>query len=221
MHSAIEAFVRRRAKGLGISFVELCKRAGISRQTLYELGQVPRRLPSLTTVVALADVLEVHPMRLLQLIFDEVPMRPRMRESDLADRSAFLRDVTIPDGQIVGSGERFCKIWELQNVGRVNWVGRTLVCQDDEVVVYSRARGELSLAPAMIADQSTVPVPDTPAGETVQVRVWFTAPKVPGAVVSYWKMAYPDGSLCFPDSQGVWVRVRVITPGRVANNVGY
>jgi len=211
MHNAIELFVRQRARELGLSLSEVCRRASISRQTLYELAQVPQRLPGLTTVVTLAEVLEVHPLRLLQMIFDDVPVRTRLRESDQSDRSAFMRDVTLPDGEPMVLGQRFCKTWELQNVGRVVWEGRHLRCQDDEVVIYARNGERLNIAPSLLPDERRVPIPRTLPGETVQISAWFTAPDVPGSVLSYWKMVYADDTLCFPDNQGVWVKLRIVT----------
>lgn len=218
MHSNIETFVRHRASKLGLSLAEVCRRTGISRQTLYDLGQVPNRLPALTTVVALAGVLEVHPMRLLQLMFDEVPMKRQVREGDAADRSAFVGDVTLPDGAPVLAGSRFLKTWELQNVGTVPWRDRFLVCLDEEVVVYTRDGESLRVASGLAPDCARVPVPETPPGEKTCLDVWFTAPDTPGTVLSYWKMAYADGSLCFPDSRGLWAKLRVITPAKAAQN---
>lgn len=220
MKNSIELFVRQRARELGVSLSEVCRRAGISRQTLYELAQVPQRLPALTTVVILADVLEVHPLRLLQMIFDDVPVRTRLRESDQIDRSAFMRDVTLPDGDAIELGQRFCKTWELQNVGKVVWEGRQLVCMDDEVMIFTRNGERLDVASPLSPDVRRVSIPRTLPGETVQISVWFTAPNIPGSVLSYWKMVHDDGTPCFPDSQGVWVKLRVITPSTGASNTG-
>lgn len=42
------------------------------------------------------------------------------------DSSEFIRDVTIPDGSILNSGEKFTKIWEIRNTGNVAWQNRYL-----------------------------------------------------------------------------------------------
>lgn len=42
------------------------------------------------------------------------------------DRSRFVRDVTIPDGTKLYVGEKFTKIWEIQNVGTCVWENRHL-----------------------------------------------------------------------------------------------
>ena len=126
MPETVESYMRARANELNFSLAEVCRRAGISRQTLYSLSQVPQKLPSLQTVVSLADVLQVHPMRLLQLIFDDLPVAQRLKQRQKrGDRSAFVQE-TIPDGTLVLFGEQFSKTWELQNVGRIAWEGRYL-----------------------------------------------------------------------------------------------
>jgi hypothetical protein len=42
------------------------------------------------------------------------------------DESKFVADVTFPGGEIVKAGERFKKVWEIQNAGMVTWEGRFL-----------------------------------------------------------------------------------------------
>jgi hypothetical protein len=54
-------------------------------------------------------------------------------------------------------------------------------------------------------------VPTTAPGATLQLSMDFTAPQQPGTVLSYWKSVFADGALCFPDSAGLWVKVRVST----------
>jgi DNA-binding Xre family transcriptional regulator len=212
----LDSYVRNRARELGISLAELSRRAGMSRQTVHALGKANAKMPNLGTVVTLAGVLEVHPMRLLHLMFDASPMPPRVRSSNAADRSAFVRDVSHADGELVLPGERFTKTWELQNVGTVPWEGRFLDCQDEDLLVYQRSGATLHLAANLMPTHSRVPVPTTPPGEKVEISVQFTAPATPGTVLSYWKMVFADGSFCFPPARGVWVKVRISTLARAA-----
>lgn len=211
-----DTYVRGRSKDLGLSLAELCRRAGMSRQTLYSLGEAGAKLPNLNTVVALAGVLEVHPMRLLHLLFDAAPVHPRARSANRGDRSGFVRDVTYADGELVLPGDRFTKTWELQNVGTVPWEGRFLDCQDEELLVYQRTGEVLHLAGNLMPTTTRVAVPDTAPGEKAQISMRFTAPGTPGTVLSYWKMAFTDGSFCFPPARGVWVKVRVSNLARAA-----
>lgn len=210
----VALYIRQRAQNLGLSLVELCRRAGISRQSLYllEQGGGPARLPSLKLVVSLANALRVHPLKLLQLVLDASPAAIKVKDAPTVDRSAFVADVTLPDGVWVAPGQRVLKVWALQNAGRVAWEGRQLLCQDEEVVVYARSGQELLLAPPLMPDSPCISVPFTAPGETVELQMWFTAPDAPATVLSYWKMAFADGTPCFPDNRGVWVRLTVVEP---------
>ncbi len=217
MHETLDIWMRQRARELGLNMSALCQQSGMGRQTLYDLARIPEKLPSMQTVVALADVLQVHPLRILHLVFDAVPIKPAVkRAQQQGDRSAFVRDVSAPDGALVLPGQRFTKTWELQNAGSVPWEGRFLQCMDEEVVVATRTGETLHLAHNLVPDQQRIPVPTTAPGATVQLSVDFTAPREPGTVLSYWKSVFPDGTLCFADSVGVWVKVRVSTLTRGA-----
>lgn len=218
MGRMLEAFVRRRCDELEMSLAELCRSAGVSRQTLYDCWAVDR-YPSTQTLVALSWRLRVHPLRLLELVFWQTPLPPDSTGYRPGDRSAFVSDPTHPDGEWVMAGERFTKVWRLQNAGRVPWEGRSLSCQDEDVVVYSRREAEpLKLAPPLTPEATCVPVPDTPPGETVDIAATFLAPDAPGTVLSYWKMTDADGRICFPEARGVWVRVTVIAPTMAAGS---
>jgi transcriptional regulator with XRE-family HTH domain len=211
MKESLDSYIRNRTNELGISLTELCRRAKISRQTLYTLHQVPDKLPALQTVVSLADVLQVHPLRLLQLIFDELPAKQQVKQKRLrGDNSAFVQE-TIPDGTMVLYGERFTKTWELQNVGRVAWEGRYLQCMDEDIVVYTRTGETLKITENLQPHAMRIPVPTTAPGAVAKLTVQFVAPTSPGTFLSYWKSVYEDGTLCFPKAQGLSVKVRVST----------
>lgn len=214
----LEIFIRKRCDELGMSLAEMCRSAGISRQTLYDCWAVDR-YPSTQTMVALSWTLKVHPLCLQELVFSNVLLPEDATGYRPGDRSAFVSDPTHPDGDWVIAGERFTKVWRLQNVGRVPWEGRSLSCQDEEVVVYSRREANpLRLAPPLIPEATRVPVPDTPPGETVDIAATFLAPDAPGTVLSYWKMTDADGKICFPEARGVWVRLTVIAPTMAAGS---
>ena len=206
----LDGYIRKRCATLGLSMSDLSRLTGLSRQTLHSLAQVPHKMPTLPTLICLADTLKVHPLRLVHLVFDEgglpAQMQGRQRRND---NSVFVADVTFADGALVMPNQRFTKTWELQNVGKVPWQGRHLQCMDEEVLVYTRSGEVLRLAHNLRPALTCVPVPNTMPGELVQVSVDFTAPEPPGTVLSYWKSTFADGSLCFPKSRGLWVKVRV------------
>lgn len=211
MKESLKSYIQSRANEQGLSLSEVCRRANISRQTLYSLNQVPYKLPALQTLVSLASVLAVHPLRLLQLVFDGLPMTQHVKQRNKrGDQSAFVQE-TIPDGTLVLYRERFTKTWELQNVGRVPWENRYLQCVDEEIVVYTRTGEALKIAENLIPTVKRIPVPYTASGATVKLSVEFTAPAMPGTCISYWKSVFEDGSLCFPKAQGLSVKVRVNT----------
>ncbi len=192
-----------------MNLTEVCHKAGISRETLYKLALVPQRLPTLETLVSLSDALQVHPVRLLQLIFDELPISHQASKKPIrGDNSVFVTE-TIPDGTLMLAGQKFTKTWEMMNVGNMPWENRYMQCMDEEIVTYSRSGAELFTLQNLIPATTRVPVPYTAPKEHVTVRVEFTAPKKPGVYFSYWKSVFEDGSVCFPNAQGLSVTVRV------------
>lgn len=217
--NSLGLFLRRRASELGLSQVELAKRAGKSRATLYSLGQIGGRLPELETLIDIALALDVHPLRLIHLVFDDYPLPVRQERShaERGDKSVFRADVTIPDGSVVLTGSRFTKIWEVQNVGTVTWEDRVLRCMDDEISVFSRSGEVLNITPPLRPDVQSIAVPQTPPGGIARLSINFTAPELPCSCVSYWKSFFLDGTACMPDAAGLWVRVRVISMGATAD----
>ncbi|WP_218149400.1 NBR1-Ig-like domain-containing protein [Marinospirillum celere] len=211
----LETYIRQRARNLNISLSQLCREAGISRQTLYEAWSLSGKYPSLNTLVNIAYTLKVHPLRLLQLLFGDQEL-PETIKSIPGDRSAFVGDITYPDGEYVMPGETFTKVWAIQNIGEVAWEGRSLICQDDELIVFSNAGDELCLAQQLIPTEAIIPIPYTPPGQTIEIAAEFTAPDSPGTVMSYWKMVNSEGNFCYSKSKGLWVKVTIITPTRSA-----
>lgn len=213
----LDGYIRQRCRALELTATELCARAGISRQTLHGLGRAPQRLPALTTVVAVAAVLKVHPLSLLQFMFGDPAQLPTSAATPPADGCALVRDVTVPDGELVMAGQQFVKTWELQNVGHTTWVDRYLACMDEEITVLSRRGAETTIAAPLRPHAPRIAIPPTEPGETVQLSMHFTAPRLPGTVMSYWKACFADGTLCFPQAVGVWVKIQVasvyISPG--------
>ncbi len=219
MPESLDSYIRNRANALGLKLTEMCKLAKISRQSFYALNEMPEKLPDLKTIIRLADVLQVHPLRLLHLVFDKVPINKAAKRPMRGDESAFIADVTYPDGTLVLPKQTFTKVWELQNVGKVAWENRFLQCMDDEIVVTTRTGEVLELGENLRPHSTKVPVPFTAAGDTVKISVRFTATKQPMTVLSYWKLVFEDGSLCFPTGVGVWCKVRVTTLVTSASDV--
>jgi len=206
----------RRARELGLSKTDLCKRAGISRETLYrllrnDLGQI-----SFETLLGLSSALQVAPLHLARLAYHEIGTAPPtlLPTAHAGDHVSFVRDVTYSDNDVVPAGQEFVKTWEIHNTGRVRWRGRAYRCQDDDLVLARRAP-DGTLTPVVDANLTPlvreVECPDTPPGAVIQISVKFRAPLLPCMAMSLWKMVDSDGALCFPQFSGLWCKVRVMS----------
>lgn len=112
------------------------------------------------------------------------------------DDSAFVADITVPNGNMEVTGTRFIKTWEIENTGLKVWEGRFL-------------REENAGASDLVPDTSMIPIPLTFPGERVRLSVTFTAPELPATCISCWKMVDRNGTYCFPHKAGLNCRVKV------------
>lgn len=214
-HHEFSEYVRQRADALGLTMSELSRQTGISRQGLYNLLDGTTGQGKISTLIALAKVLQVHPMILFRYLLNQMTL-PKFSTTSAKyqfDASGFVRDVTIPDNATVTTGQVFIKTWEIQNIGHVHWLGRKLICVDreadipvivDHIALPEHQRG---LVPA----QRVIEIPETPPGHSVVLNVEFTAPSYPCSVMSYWKMTDKDGDICFPETEGLSCMVRVVS----------
>lgn len=116
------------------------------------------------------------------------------------DASRFIRDVTIPDDTVVEPGEKFLKVWEIQNVGTVKWHDRYLQRTDEH-----QGRTDCRTP-------RRIPIKDTLPNETVKIRVRATAPSTASADCKVdWKMVDDAGHRLFPSSRPVFFLVHVRT----------
>lgn len=114
------------------------------------------------------------------------------------DRSAFVGDVTIPDGTVVKTGQQFIKTWEFANAGSAPWHGRFL------------ARATLPADNGTCSTPGKVPIPDTKPGAHVRVSVHVTAPASPGSCWVGWKMVDGGGRQLLPGARPVYFVVNVV-----------
>jgi hypothetical protein len=97
------------------------------------------------------------------------------------DWVAFIKDVTIPDGTQLSTGEVFTKIWRLQNRGTCTWT-------PDYMLVYTSGD--------QMGSTTAVRLPGYVApGQTVDVSVTLTAPASAGEHIGYWMLRNPSGAL--------------------------
>lgn len=119
----------------------------------------------------------------------------------ICNAAAFVRDVTIADGAVLGAGEGFTKTWRLMNVGTCSWTS------DYSLVFVS---GDRMQAPASEGLAGTVN-----PGRTVDVSVELTAPNRNGSYQGYWKLRSGSGVLFGIGGQGqdpFWVKISVLGP---------
>lgn len=122
------------------------------------------------------------------------------REDPCTDKALFMEDVTIPDGSILFSGQEFTKTWRLRNIGSCSWdEGYTLVLVEGE---------------AMNALESIPILSVVNPGDDIELSVTMTAPAIPGAYESAWKLQNQNAILfgIGPGSnQAFWVKINVET----------
>ncbi|MDD2335816.1 MAG: NBR1-Ig-like domain-containing protein [Geobacteraceae bacterium] len=208
-------YIRQRANVLGITLTEVAKRAHLSRQAVYKVLDQQVTEVKLVTFIKLANALRVHPLDLIWKIFNrrEFPAPVAEGNKHAQDHTGFVRDVTFPDNSTVLVNQEFEKTWEIQNLGRVEWVNRTLKCMDDELYIVKRGSDELirlseqNLVPVV----SEVPIPQTPPKGIASISVRFKAPPFPCTTISYWKMFDEHGDPCFPSMIGLWCKINVIS----------
>ncbi|MBN2003253.1 MAG: hypothetical protein JXA21_07850 [Anaerolineae bacterium] len=92
-------------------------------------------------------------------------------------QAAYVEDVTIPDDTPLKKGEAFVKTWRIRNSGTCDWKEGTRFVYHSE-----SAMGAVT----------SVAVPATNAGNTVDISVSMTAPNTPGTYRSNWQLETPD-----------------------------
>ena len=211
----IAVFVKEAAVRRGVTLRQIASAARISPDTLYRMMKGEADNSGVMLIYRLARAMGVAPIALLRVMHHDIDLGPatELPVDVVGDHSAFVGDVTYPDGDVVRAGQRFVKRWLLQNSGRVTWRGRVLRCMDGDIVVARRNLvGELVplFTPGLKAVESQVPVSDTKPGQTVEIAAEFIAPELPCDVLSSWKMHTASGKLCFPKHSGIWCRVSVM-----------
>jgi hypothetical protein len=88
------------------------------------------------------------------------------------DAAAFVKDITYPDGSIIGQEMTFTKIWRLRNVGTCTWT-------KSYALVF--VKGDPMRGPSVQALPGSVS-----PGETIDLAVTLTAPSNDGRYRGYW-----------------------------------
>lgn len=211
MSQEFEDFFNQRIKELDLTRTEVANRAKVSRQALANLTAGITEQAKLSTILSVARVLKVHPVYLFQLLLTPFPKYVPIAKYK-CDATGFIADVTVPDNSTVMVDQVFTKIWAIQNIGYVDWLGRQLVCVDKPIENLPVVNGfdPPSAQRGLMPAQQSIDIPETLSGQTVHLSVEFTAPSYPCSVFSYWKMIDAQGEFCFPQSEGLSCYVQVV-----------
>jgi len=96
--------------------------------------------------------------------------------SGCEDSMGFIADVSIPDGFALNANQSFIKTWRIQNTETCDWSGYRLGFESGE--------------PMGTMEQ---PIPDTPAGEVLDISVEMTAPGGTGNYTGRWEVVSAEG----------------------------
>ncbi len=95
------------------------------------------------------------------------------------DWAKFEKDVSYPDGTVVGAGQKFTKTWRIKNIGTCTWTtGYSLIFAD----------GNAMGGPASVKLAGSVA-----PGQTVDLSVDLVAPNAEGRYRGYWKLRNANG----------------------------
>ncbi|MDN7905238.1 NBR1-Ig-like domain-containing protein [Burkholderia diffusa] len=220
----LRALIARRGRELGKSMTAIAKEANLSRTYLYALAGGSAQDPSVRTLVQLAKAIQVSPLLLFRYYADlsgepaaGAPVALTNRATGLRDPEdvvVFNADVTTPDHAVVLPGEKFQKIWEIQNLGRRTWSGRRLTRVDGEYVMARRNPSGSGLEVVLDAHLASlyreIAIPDTQPGQPVRLCIDFAAPKESCTVASIWRIEDSQGQPCYGPSFILHVVVTVM-----------
>jgi hypothetical protein len=124
--------------------------------------------------------------------------RPAVPIAPVCDSSAYVSDVTIPDGTVMQPGEVFVKTWSFRNTGTCGWTTAYTI----DFVNGEAMDGVITYMP-----QAVDP------GGTVEISVGLAAPSTPGTHTGYWRLKNED-RVFFGDL----VYVQIVVPGSAATS---
>ncbi len=96
------------------------------------------------------------------------------------DRAAFVSDVTIPDGTLLGGGDAFTKTWRLRNTGSCSW-------NPSYELIFKEGDAMGGPASQQLTSGTVSP------GQTVDISVDLTAPNAEGEYRGDWLIRSEDG----------------------------
>jgi uncharacterized protein YkwD len=110
------------------------------------------------------------------------------------DSALMIADVTVPDNAQMSKDQKFTKTWRFMNNGKCTWSGYTIAF----------------VAGDRMASPDTAPVPETAAGNTVDVSVELTAPSADGSYTGFYELRNAKGeTLAIGIENTFWVKILI------------
>ncbi len=116
--------------------------------------------------------------------------------------SAYVTDVTIPDGTVLPPGTAFTKTWRVQNNGTCAW---------------NTSYALILVGGAPLASQNAFPVPELTPGAIADISIPMVAPLVTGAYSSIWRVRDSLGAP-FGSNFTAVINVASATPPAILTN---
>jgi hypothetical protein len=116
----------------------------------------------------------------------------------LCDDSAYVSDVSIPDGTVMQPGEEFIKTWSIRNTGTCSWTTAYAL----DFVSGKRMDGVITYVPHAVDP-----------GDVLEISIGLVAPSDAGTHTSYWRLKNADGNFF-----GEMVYVQIVVPGGSATS---
>jgi hypothetical protein len=94
-------------------------------------------------------------------------------------------------------GQKFRKVWEIENIGDIPWENRFL------------ERVGPCHGPGRLKSRRRVRIPYTLPGQKCKIKVNLIAPDQPGSCYAEWKMLDEKGNVLLPNQKPLFVSVDV------------
>jgi uncharacterized protein YkwD len=119
---------------------------------------------------------------------------PVSADGSCRDSAVLLEDVTVPDNAQMKKGEKFTKTWRFKNNGKCSWSGYTIAF----------------VAGDRMESPDSAPVPQTEAGQTVDISVELIAPSIDGSYTGYFELKNANGeTLPIGVERTFWVKILI------------
>jgi DNA-binding Xre family transcriptional regulator len=200
-------FLRKKMGEQRSNNTEMVRRTGISRRTWYRLLNADIDEARLSTLVKLANALDVNVTQLMDVYFG-------YRHKATKNPKTNTPSTNLPSNSLITVGQTFVKVWELKNTSICQWQGLVLKCIDDhlDIQLVDRAGSEAPSVSMLKPENNQIEIPDTPIGGVIKVSVSFLAPDTPCTTVSHWRF-YQDEEMLQGQSFPILdCLIKVVTP---------